>query len=161
LALSPLLGGGEDPNVMGMMGKLILEFKFESLVVHILKDGVSVLMDVFKQFANKNIFECIKDGFPDALLRCMNPQAPQSSINDDVSKSEPGRNYMKPQINWVTFLFPHHMESMQLYELQSFSIMLPMMNLTRKAIPHSIFNVTYPGNSTISLLGICSTRCRP
>jgi hypothetical protein len=33
LALSPLLGGGEDPNVMGMMGKLILEFKFESLVV--------------------------------------------------------------------------------------------------------------------------------
>jgi hypothetical protein len=161
LALSPLLGGGEDPNVMGMMGKLILEFKFESLVVHILKDGVSVLMDVFKQFANKNIFECIKDGFPDALLRCMNPQAPQSSINDDVSKSEPGRNYMKPQINWVTFLFPHHLESMQLYESQSFSIMLPMMNLTRKAIPHSIFNVTYPGNSTISLLGICSTRCRP
>ena len=59
------------------------------------KDGVSVLMDAFKQFANKNIFECVKDGFPDALLRCMNPQAPQSSINDDVSKSEPGRNYMQ------------------------------------------------------------------
>ena len=52
-------------------------------------------MDAFKQFANKNIFECVKDGFPDALLRCMNPQAPQSSINDDVSKSEPGRNYMQ------------------------------------------------------------------
>jgi hypothetical protein len=58
-------------------------------------EGVSVLMDAFKQFANKNIFECVKDGFPDALLRCMNPQAPQSSINDDVSKSEPGRNYMQ------------------------------------------------------------------
>jgi hypothetical protein len=59
------------------------------------KDGVSVLMDAFKQYANKNIIECAKDGFPDALLRCMNPQAPQSSINDDVSTSEPGRNYMQ------------------------------------------------------------------
>jgi hypothetical protein len=26
------------------------------------KDGVSVLMDAFKQFANKNIFECTEDG---------------------------------------------------------------------------------------------------
>ena len=52
-------------------------------------------MDAFKQFANKNIFECAKDGFPDAFLRCTNPQAAQSSINDDVSKSEPGRNYMQ------------------------------------------------------------------
>jgi hypothetical protein len=32
------------------------------------KDGVSVLMDVFKQFANKNIVECVKDGFPDAYF---------------------------------------------------------------------------------------------
>ena len=59
------------------------------------KEGVSVLMDTFKQFANKNIIECAKDGFPDAFLRCMNPQAAQSSVNDDVSKSEPGRNYMQ------------------------------------------------------------------
>jgi len=56
------------------------------------KEGVSVLMDTFKQFANKNIIECVKNGFPDAFLRCMNPQAAQSSVNDDVSKSEPGRN---------------------------------------------------------------------
>ncbi len=49
-------------------------------------------MDTFKQFANKNIIECVKNGFPDAFLRCMNPQAAQSSVNDDVSKSEPGRN---------------------------------------------------------------------
>jgi hypothetical protein len=27
-----------------------------------------------------------------------------------------------------------------------------MMNLTRKAIPHCIFNVTYPGNSSISTI---------
>ena len=60
-----------------------------------IKEGVSVLMDAFKQFTNKNIIECAKDGFPDALFRCMNPQAAQSSINDDVSKSEPGRNYMQ------------------------------------------------------------------
>ena len=72
-----------------------------------------------------------------------------------------GGTTCKPQISWVPFLFPHHMESTQLYESQSFSIMLQMMNLTRKAIPHCIFNVTYLGNSTISLLGICSTRCRP
>jgi hypothetical protein len=26
------------------------------------KDGVSVLMDAFKQYANKNIFECTEDG---------------------------------------------------------------------------------------------------
>jgi hypothetical protein len=48
-----------------------------------------------------------------------------------------------------------------MFESQSFSIMLQMMNLTRKAIPHRIFNMTYPGNSTISQLGIFSTRCRP
>ena len=59
------------------------------------EDGVSVLMDAFKQYANKNIFECAEDGFPGSFLRCMNPQAAQSSINDDVSKSEPGRNYMQ------------------------------------------------------------------
>ena len=111
---------------------------------------VSVLMDAFKQYANKNIFECAKDGFPGSFLCCMNLQAAQSSINDDVSKSEPGRNYSKPQISWVPFLFPHHMESTQLYESQSFSIMLQMMNLTRKAIPHCIFNVTYLGNSIMS-----------
>jgi hypothetical protein len=95
------------------------------------KEGVSVLMDAFKQFANKNIFECAEDGFPGSFLRCMNPQAPQSSINDDVSKSEPGRNYMQAtdKLGPVSF---------------------PLMNLTRKAIPHCIFNVTYPGNSTIS-----------
>ena len=51
-------------------------------------------MDAFKQFANKPIQDCIKDEFPDVFLRCQNPQAAQSSINDDVSKSEPGRKYL-------------------------------------------------------------------
>jgi hypothetical protein len=32
------------------------------------KDGLSVLMDAFKQFANKNIFECTEDGFPGSFL---------------------------------------------------------------------------------------------
>jgi hypothetical protein len=51
---------------------------------------VSVLMDAFKQYANKNIFECAEDGFPGSFLRCMNPQAAQSSINDDVSSQSQG-----------------------------------------------------------------------
>jgi hypothetical protein len=71
-----------------------------------LTEGVSVLMDAFKQFANKNIFECAKDGFPDAFLRCTNPQAAQSSINDDVSKSEPGRNYMQATYKLGPVSFP-------------------------------------------------------
>jgi hypothetical protein len=63
-------------------------------------------MDAFKQFANKNIFECAEDGFPGSFLRCMNPQAPQSSINDDVSKSEPGRNYMQATDKLGPLSFP-------------------------------------------------------
>jgi hypothetical protein len=71
------------------------------------KEGVSVLMDEFKQFANKNIIECAKDGIPDVFLRCMNPQAAQSSINDDdVSTSEPGRNYMQATYKLGPFSFP-------------------------------------------------------
>jgi hypothetical protein len=113
------------------------------------KDGVSVLMDAFKQYANKNIFECAKDGFPGSFLLCMNPQAAhRPSMTMSLSQSQGGTT-CKPQISWVRFLFPHHMESTQLYESQSFSIMLQMMNLTRKAIPHCIFSVTYPGNSTM------------
>jgi len=46
---------------------------------------------VFKTQSKK----CLeKDGFPDAFLRFVNPQAAQSSINDDVSKSEPGMKYL-------------------------------------------------------------------
>ena len=71
-----------------------------------IKEGVSVLMDAFKQFTNKNIIECTKDGFPDTLFRCMNPQAAQSSINDDVSKSEPGRNYMQATYKLGPVSFP-------------------------------------------------------
>ncbi len=87
-------------------GVLILNFKvgqksahrthphtMASVFTHV-KEGVSVLMAAFKQFANKPIQDCIKDGFPDVFLRCQNPQAAQSSINDDVSKSEPGRKYL-------------------------------------------------------------------
>jgi hypothetical protein len=70
-----------------------------------IKDGVSVLMDAFKQFTNKNIIECAKDGFPGAFLRSVNPQAAQS-INDDVSKSEPGRNYMQATYKLGPVSFP-------------------------------------------------------
>jgi hypothetical protein len=108
------------------------------------KDGVSVLMDAFKQFANKNICECVKDGFPDTFLRCMNPQAAQSSINDDVSKSEPGRNYMQATDKLGPVSFPSS------YGEYAAVRILQMMNLTRKAIPHCIFNVTYLGNSIMS-----------
>jgi hypothetical protein len=64
-------------------------------------------MDAFKQFANKNIIECAKDGIPDAFLRYMNPLAAQSSINDDdVSTSEPGRNYMQATYKLGPVSFP-------------------------------------------------------
>ena len=66
-----------------------------------------------------------------------------------------------PQMAWVPFLLLHHMESTQLYELESFVIMLQTMNLTRMAILHCIFNVTQPGTSTMPQSGICSQRCRP
>ncbi len=55
----------------------------------------------------------------------------------------------RPHMAWVPFLFLHHMESTQLYESESFVIMLQMMNLTRMAIPHCIFNVTQLGTSTM------------
>ena len=74
------------------------------------KEGVSVLMDAFKQFANKNIIECAKDGLPDAFLRCMNPQAAQLSINDDVSKSEPGRKYLHATDTLGPVSFPSSLE---------------------------------------------------
>ena len=57
--------------------------------------GVSFLTNAFKQFANKTVMECIKDGFPASFLRCMYPQAAESSINADVSTSEPGRSYLQ------------------------------------------------------------------
>jgi len=55
----------------------------------------------------------------------------------------------RPQMAWVLFLFLHHMESTQLYESESYVIMLQTMNLTRMAIPHCIFNVTQLGTSTM------------
>jgi hypothetical protein len=56
--------------------------------------GVSFLTNAFKQFTNKTVMECIKDGFPVSFLRCMCQQAVESSINADVSVSEPGRKYL-------------------------------------------------------------------
>ena len=53
------------------------------------KVGVSFLTNTFKQFANKTAMECIKDGFPVSFLCCQHPQAAESSINADVSVSEP------------------------------------------------------------------------
>ena len=57
-----------------------------------LTEGVSFLANAYKQFANKPIEDCINDGFPSSFLRCWNPQATESSINADVSTSEPGRS---------------------------------------------------------------------
>ncbi len=45
--------------------------------------GVSFLTNAFKQFANKTVMECIKDGFPASFLRCQYPQATELSINAD------------------------------------------------------------------------------
>jgi hypothetical protein len=58
-----------------------------------LTEGVSFLANAYKQFANKPIQDCINAGFPSSFLRCQNPQATVSSINADVSTSEPGRSY--------------------------------------------------------------------
>jgi hypothetical protein len=58
-------------------------------------EGVSFLINAYKQFANKPIQDCINDGFPSSFLRCQNPQATESSINADVSTSEPGRSYLQ------------------------------------------------------------------
>ena len=60
-----------------------------------LTEGVSFLANAYIQFANKPIQDCIKDGFPSSFLRCQNPQAKESSINADVSTSEPGRSYLQ------------------------------------------------------------------
>jgi hypothetical protein len=62
-----------------------------------LTKGVSFLANAYKQFANEpiQVQDCIKDGFPSSFLRCQNPQATESSINADVSTSEPGRKYLQ------------------------------------------------------------------
>ena len=60
-----------------------------------LTEGVFFLTNAYKQFTNKPIQDCIKDGFPSSFLRCQNPQATESSINADVSTSEPGRSYLQ------------------------------------------------------------------
>jgi hypothetical protein len=107
-------------------------------------EGVSFLTNAYKQFANKPIQDCIKDGFPSFFLCCQNPQATELSIMPmSLCQSQGGAGATcTSQITWVLFLFPRHMESTQLYELESFVIMLQMMNLTIMTIPHCIFNVT-------------------
>jgi hypothetical protein len=52
------------------------------------------------------IQDCIKDGFPSSFLRCQNPQATESSINADVSVSEPGRSYLHATDNLGPVSFP-------------------------------------------------------
>jgi hypothetical protein len=99
------------------------------------KDGVSVLMDAFKQFANKNIFECAKDGFPGSFLRCMNPQAPQSSINDNVSKSEPGRNYMQATDKLGPVSFPSSYGEYAAVQIAVFLNYAPDDELDKKGNP--------------------------
>jgi len=56
---------------------------------------VTFLANAYKRFAYKSIQDCIIDGFPSSFLRCQNPQATESSINADVSTSEPGRSYLQ------------------------------------------------------------------
>ena len=56
--------------------------------------GVSFLTNACKQFANKTVMECINDGFPASFLCCQYPQAAESSINANVSTSEPERSYL-------------------------------------------------------------------
>jgi hypothetical protein len=70
------------------------------------KVGVSFLTNAFKQFANKTVMECIKDGFPASFLRCMYPQAAESSINAAVSTSEPGRSYLQATDGLGPISFP-------------------------------------------------------
>jgi hypothetical protein len=60
-----------------------------------LKELVSLLTNTYKQFARKTLQDCIKDGFPPSFLCCQNPFTQESSINADVSASEPGRNYLQ------------------------------------------------------------------
>jgi hypothetical protein len=74
--------------------------------------GVSFLTNAFKQFANKTVMECIKDGFPASFLHCMYPQAAESSMS--LRQSQEGAT-CRPQMAWVPFLFLHHMESTQMY----------------------------------------------
>ena len=59
-----------------------------------------------KRFANKPIQDCINDGFPSSFLPCQNPQATESSINADVSTSEPGRSYLQATDGLGSVSFP-------------------------------------------------------
>ena len=47
----------------------------------------------------------------------------------------------RPQMEWIMFPFLRHMESMQLYKLESYVIMHQMMNLMKMAMPRCILNV--------------------
>ena len=85
-----------------MQGKLNDSFKLEDN----LTKGVSFLTNAYKQFTNKPIQDCIKDGFPLPFLRCQNPQATESSINADVSMSQPERSYLHATDNLGPMSFP-------------------------------------------------------
>jgi hypothetical protein len=117
------------------------------------KDGVSVLMDAFKQFANKNIIEYAADGFPGAFLCSVNPQAAQSSINDDVSKSksEPGRNYMQATYKLGPVSFPSSYGEYPDVRIAVFLNYAPDDELDKKGNPTLHFQLMYLANSTISL----------
>jgi hypothetical protein len=90
--------------------------------------GVSFLTNAFKQFANKTVMECIQDGFPASFLRCQYqyPQTTESSINANVSVSEPGRKCLHATDGLGPVSFPFYI--WQMYESESFVIMLQTMN---------------------------------
>jgi len=71
-----------------------------------LKEVVSLLTNTYKQLASKTIQDCIKDGFPSSFLHCQNPQALESSINVNNSKSEPKRIYSQATYDLGPILFP-------------------------------------------------------
>jgi len=71
------------------------------------------------------------------------------SMPMSLSQSQGGAT-CRPQMALVPFLYLHHMESTQLNDSESYVIMLQMMNLTRMAIPHCIFNVMQLVTSTMS-----------
>jgi hypothetical protein len=117
-----------------------------------LTEGVSFLANAYKQFANKPIQDCINDGFPSSFLCCQNPQATESSINADVYTSEPGRSYLQAPDGLGLVSFPSsygEYATVRIGVICNYVIMLQMMNLTRMAIPHCIFNVTQLGTSTM------------
>jgi len=124
--------------------------KSQSAFFHEEKDNltkeISFLTNTYKQFANKPIQDCIKDGFSESFLCCQNPQATESSINADVYTSEePGRSYLQATDGLGPFSFPSSYG-----EYTTLQIRVIYNYAPDDELPHCIFNVTQTGTSIIS-----------